>query len=323
VLFTSCERLFIDDGFSEDPVHNFDYLWEEVDEHYAFFELKKVDWDSVYRVYRPQIQPGMSDIALFNVCAEMLNELQDGHVNLSSDFNISRFNFSASTEKNFNFKLLQENYIGYDYYSTGPLINTSLKEGKVGYIRYSSFTNNIDKNDLNFVFQRFQNTEGLVLDLRSNFGGNQRNVEMLIGGFIQGKNPVLYSSMKTGENPDDFADPTTIEFQASVENTYSKPVMLLVNRESYSATSFFTTLARQLDQVTVIGDTTGGGMGIPTGGELPNGWNYRFSGSRTLDNEGNNFENGVPPDIYVIQDFDDLFDGVDTMLEKALEELGH
>lgn len=321
--FSSCERMLIEDGFSEEPVENFEYLWKEVDEHYAFFELKAVNWDSVYTAYRPQVQPGISDEKLFEVCAGMLNELKDGHVNLTSDFNVSRYNFSASTDKNFNFKLLKDNYIGYDFYSTGPLVNTFLANGDVGYLRYGSFTNNIKQKDLEFVLNRFRNTSGLVLDLRSNSGGNQRNVEMLTGAFVFNQKPVLFSTMKTGKGAKDFGEPVKIEFDATVNRPYSRPVMLLVNRESYSATSFFTTLVRQLPQVKVLGDTTGGGMGIPTGGELPNGWNYRFSGSITLDSDGNNFENGVPPDAYVIQDFNDAFDGKDTMLDRALEELGH
>ena len=43
----------------------------------------------------------------------------------------------------------------------------------------------------------------------------------------------------------------------------------------------------------------GGGLGLPNGGQLPNGWRYRFSITRTLANDGRNYENGVPPDTVV------------------------
>ena len=36
------------------------------------------------------------------------------------------------------------------------------------------------------------------------------------------------------------------------------------------------------DNMFCVGDTTGGGLGMPNGGELPNGWRYRFSVTRTL-----------------------------------------
>ena len=51
-----------------------------------------------------------------------------------------------------------------------------------------------------------------------------------------------------------------------------------------------------------MGDTTGGGLAIPAGGALPNGWYYRFGVSRTLAPDGVNYENGVPPDHVVLLD---------------------
>jgi len=72
------------DDWDNDAVSNFDALWTALDQHYCFFEQKGIDWDEVYSRYRPQVTDGMSSRELFDVCAEMLDELQDGHVN--SDF---------------------------------------------------------------------------------------------------------------------------------------------------------------------------------------------------------------------------------------------
>ena len=68
-------------------------------------------------------------------------------------------------------------------------------------------------------------------------------------------------------------------------------------------------------------DTTGGGLGIPNGGQLPNGWTYRLSISRTLSPEGENYENGVPPDIYVNLDREAVNRGVDNLIEAAIREI--
>jgi hypothetical protein len=51
-----------------------------------------------------------------------------------------------------------------------------------------------------------------------------------------------------------------------------------------------------------MGDTTAGGLSIPAGGALPNGWYYRFGVSRTIAPDGINYENGVPPDHVVFLD---------------------
>ena len=85
LLLTSC--------ITEDTPHNtqegnFDYLWKILDEHYCFFEEKNklygVDWNDVYAHYKPQVSPNMSNEQLFKLCAQMLYELRDGHVNLTA-----------------------------------------------------------------------------------------------------------------------------------------------------------------------------------------------------------------------------------------------
>ncbi|HSJ67968.1 MAG TPA: hypothetical protein VK921_09850, partial [Anditalea sp.] len=64
----------------------------------------------------------------------------------------------------------------------------------------------------------------------------------------------------------------------------------------------------------------GGGGGLPNGGQLPNGWTYRFSVSQLLDLQGNNYsEQGVPPDIFAEFDWTDLTK--DEILDRAMEEL--
>jgi len=51
--------------------------------------------------------------------------------------------------------------------------------------------------------------------------------------------------------------------------------------------------------VTVMGDKTGGGSGLPFSSELPNGWSVRFSASPMFNAEKEQIEFGVETDIYV------------------------
>jgi len=99
---------------------------------------------------------------------------------------------------------------------------------------------------------------------------------------------------------------------------YNKPIAVLIDRGSYSATSMFSLATLALDNLFLVGDTTGGGLGMPNGGQLPNGWTYRFSITRTLTPDGLNYENGIPPDYYAILDSSDMQQGYDTVIETAL-----
>ncbi|HZI24551.1 MAG TPA: peptidase, partial [Chryseolinea sp.] len=60
ITFSSCEEAFIESDPKDDPVVNFDFLWSELDQKYSFFEFKKINWDSVYNVYRPQVNSNTS-----------------------------------------------------------------------------------------------------------------------------------------------------------------------------------------------------------------------------------------------------------------------
>jgi C-terminal processing protease CtpA/Prc len=66
-----------------------------------------------------------------------------------------------------------------------------------------------------------------------------------------------------------------------------------------------------------MGDTTGGGSGLPFTSELPNGWSIRFSASPYFDRDMNNTEWGIEPDIKVDMSKDDELQGIDTIIETA------
>ena len=89
MLLASCT----DDPKLYSANENFDMLWRTVDEHYCFFEYKNIDWNEVGNRYRAKMKEkdSMTQIEFFDLLAEMLAELQDGHVNLSSSFDTSRY----------------------------------------------------------------------------------------------------------------------------------------------------------------------------------------------------------------------------------------
>ena len=99
------------------------------------------------------------------------------------------------------------------------------------------------------------------------------------------------------------------------------PVVVLTNRVTYSAGNFFTAMMKAIPDVTIMGDTTGGGGGVPLGWELPNGWFFNFSNSITSLPDGFIIEDGIEPDINVQISDSDLVAGKDTILEEAIKLL--
>ena len=91
----------------------------------------------------------------------------------------------------------------------------------------------------------------------------------------------------------------------------------MTNRRSFSATNDFVNHMRCLPNVTIIGEKTGGGSGMPFTSELPNGWSVRFSASPHFDAQMKHIEFGIEPDIKVDMLQEDEMRGKDTLIEIA------
>jgi hypothetical protein len=306
---------------ADDPETNFEHLWETADEKYSFFEYKGIDWDAVYNEYRPQISNDMTNYELFTVLKNMLNELEDGHVNLTAPFDVSRYTFTFFAPENYNFRLLKDHYIGWDYRITGSLINTTFeREGEtIGYIYYGSFSKTVENADIDFAIGSMFHAKGIILDMRNNGGGNVNNIYRIGSRLADQKRLIYTSQLKNGTGHDDFGDPAEVYMEFIGSHRFPGKFILLTNRGCYSATSFFALAMKAFPNVMQVGDTTGGGLGSPAGFELPNGWGYRFSVSRTYAPTGENWENGVPPDITVWMNAENEFNGIDDIMEKAIE----
>jgi len=134
---------------------------------------------------------------------------------------------------------------------------------------------------------------------------------------------VAKERFKNGPAHDAFTEFEAVQISPPPDSpSWEKPFVVLTNRLSYSATNLLIALIRDLPQVEIVGDRTGGGGGIPTFTELTNGWSLRVSAHQlhTWDGvdpaNGVNVEAGLPPDIALDMDPLDLVE--DAILEAAL-----
>lgn len=321
LAFTSCEKIIFDEEIaSTDPVKNFEYLWTECDEKYSYFDVKNIDWGAVKAEYAAKLYEGMSEDSLFNVLGGMLTELRDDHTNLVSSFNVSSFGVQYLGQDNFDWRIIEDNYLGQDYYRSGPFAHDFLDDGEIAYVRFPAFTGTVDSTNLDFILNRYKDTKGLILDLRENGGGAVTDVFALLSRLVDTETLVNYSRIKNGPAHDAFSEAKPVNVKPYDGIRYTKKVAILTDRGTYSAGSFTALATKALSNVVLIGDTTGGGLGLPNGGQLPNGWTYRFSITQALTlDKSPDYENGVPPDISVLFDWSDL--EKDEILERAIAEL--
>ncbi len=324
VGLTACHDM---EEYTDDPRGNFEALWSILDEHYCFFYSKNVDWDKVHDTYSRRISDRMTREELFIVCADMLAELRDGHVNLSAPFNTSYYRaWWSDYPQNFNKRLIEESYFNFNYRQSSGMMYGFL-ENNIGYIYYESFSSPVGEGNLDYALNFLSTANGLIIDVRDNGGGSLTNVETFVARFIDRPTLVGYISHKTGPGHNDFSEPYAITYRPAQEGRvrWAKPIVVLTNRSTFSAANNFASVMKNLPGVTIVGSVTGGGSGVPFSSELPCGWGIRFSACSMLDALGESTEGGITPSEGCAVDLDplDALSGRDTILEKAIEILNN
>lgn len=315
ILFSACEKA---DKYNPSPRDNFEALWQILDENYCFFEFKDIDWDEVHDRYSVQINETMSQYDLFEVLGKMLAELKDGHTNLFSSFDVARYwAWYEDYPANFNAEI-QKNYLGTDYKIAGGLKYKRLSNDQVGYVYYGNFSSGVGESNLDNMFIHFKDCRGLILDVRNNGGGAMSNSNRITQRFLEEKILTGYVTYKTGNGHTDFSSPYPLYLSPSDRLRWTEPVIVLTNRQCYSATNNLVSIMRLLPHVTVMGDCTGGGSGFPFSSELPIGWGIRFSACPILDADKKHTEFGIEPDEKVSMTEEDMKKGKDTIIEAAI-----
>ncbi|OGH06706.1 MAG: hypothetical protein A2W22_02330 [Candidatus Levybacteria bacterium RBG_16_35_11] len=197
------------------------------------------------------------------------------------------------------------------------LEDKNLADYEIAYVRLSQFGDNTNKdwtnliNTLNLKIRESNNFKGIILDLRNNPGGYLSDAVFISSEFLPTGSKVV-------------SEESGIENKTlSVERTgllTDKPLVILVNKGSASASEIVAGALRDNKKTKLIGETTFGKGTIQQAEDLGNGSGLHVTIAKWLTPSGL-WVNGVglKPDISVNLDSKDP--SRDTQLEKAVEEL--
>lgn len=171
-LLPSC-RTKEEMSFSMDPVENVEALWQIIDTRYCYIEEKGIDWNAIHGEYiaKAEMLERHDPVALFDLCAAMLDSLRDGHVNLYTPFDVSRCTAWYDTfPASFNSQI-QALYLK-DYRVAGGLYYCTIANDSIGYVYYPSFSSGFSSSNIYWIFTAFKDCKGLIIDVRNNGGGS-------------------------------------------------------------------------------------------------------------------------------------------------------
>ncbi len=174
--------------------------------------------------------------------------------------------------------------------------------------------------EIDEVMANVGNSEALILDLRNNPGGLEKNVLRLVGYFFD--HDVTLGTLQRREG-------NQVLIAKSRGKTFKGKLIVLVDSESTSASELFARIMQLERRATLIGDRTGGRVmrGIEHYLELGTNSGIAYSVTITDSNitmpDGKSLEDiGVTPDEMVLPTADDLAQNRDPVLSKAASLLG-
>lgn len=190
-------------------------------------------------------------------------------------------------------------------------VTYEMKENKIGYLRISEF-DAVTYGQYKDAFYSLedQGMEGLVIDLRNNPGGNLDTVTDILK-LILPEGVIVSTKDKYGN---------VEEITCDGENEFTKPLAVLVNQKSASASEIFSAAVQDYGAGTIVGMTTYGKGVVQQIVDLGDGTCVKLTIAEYFTPDGRSINgNGVIPDIEVEYEYDENNPYADSQLDRAIE----
>ncbi len=193
-------------------------------------------------------------------------------------------------------------------------VKTSILDNHIGYIKITSFMSGTTPNEFIEALNTTKDADSLIIDLRGNTGGLLDNAVFIADRFINSGTivDIIYrNGYKKSIKAKDEGKPL------------DKPVVVLVNGMSASASEILSGALKDSHKATLVGNKTFGKGLVQKIVPLPNQTGVNVTVARYLTPNGTDINKlGIQPDIEVGSDIDFLIENkVDEQLEKAKELL--
>lgn len=330
LILASCEKAILGPDAANDPVNNFEILWNDFDQHYGLFTARNIDWNEVYDTYRSQVTAATTNDELWVIFSEMIEVLDDSHTYIRDPYkNIAYTSGDVDgtlAEEEFCLDLVEAKYLeselieAHRYEEREIVAYSKIKSKDIGYLYMNDMENDADFDKM---FGALKDHKAIIIDLRNNHGGTDEYSKEWASYFSDGEHFVYTAETRNGPNHDDFDEKTSYTTEVHQGGQYLKPVIVLTDKYTVSAAEVFLLHMKAFDHVTQMGNNTAGDFAdISSTRFLPSGWMYGYSLQMYLLPDGSSIDGiGHTPHVYIKNTKYDIEQGNDKVLEKAINYL--
>ncbi len=228
--------------------------------------------------------------------------------------------FRGKTDSKLNLTLTDKDGKASDFTLNRRIIDKSLDvtskrlAGNLGYLKFDTFDSKLVDN-LKKAIESLGDTDGLIIDLRDN-GGGEITVVMKLAAMLLDKKTSFGKTKWREKQPKEFF------IDGKGEDSYKKPIAILIDKDSASGSELLSQGLQESNRVKVFGSTSCGCLlGIAGAKEIKDG-ELEFSQIGFISANGKIVEgNGVVPDTVVNIQISDFQNGNDRILNEAIKYL--
>lgn len=285
------------------PAYTFEVFSEIFRAHYAFFDLRRIDWEQRVQRAQAKLPDADTDEELFSLFETMLEGLSDSHTKLLATIDgeprrvqdglgptLTRMR--AEGESSWLIALIEQTLTdtldpGARHVANERIIWGTL-DGRIGYVQIfvmggfsgieigdprfreaelSAFDSIMDE-----ALSAFEGLDAVIVDLSNNRGGYDAIARRIASRFTS-KRFMGYRTSIPGSG----VAPLERWIDPAPGPRFTGPVYLLTSDVTVSGGEIATLCLRQLPNVTQVGQTTRGSFSTPLAKALPNGWVVELS----------------------------------------------
>ena len=187
-----------------------------------------------------------------------------------------------------------------------------LDDKRIGYIRLSSFISETMLNELDDIMRKMQDKQALIIDLRGNYGGLFSNAVEIADKFLDHGDIVSIVNREKDRRV----------YEAHTGMDYQKPLVVLIDGGSASASEILSGALKDNHRATLIGSQSFGKGLVQKINTLSNGSGLNITISKYLTPNGTDInKKGIEPNIKVSYTEEDFRAHRDPQLERAVKYL--
>ncbi|MBR5555013.1 S41 family peptidase [bacterium] len=182
----------------------------------------------------------------------------------------------------------------------------------ISYIRLSSFISRNAASEFRAILEQGQDKKGIIVDLRSNPGGLLSNAIYISDMFLDG------GTIVSTVDRDGYKETS----RASRGVVTKKPVVVIINKGSASASEIFSGAMKDNQRAIIVGEQSFGKGLVQEINKLPYESGVNITIQKYLTPNGTDInKKGITPDIVVELKEEDIKNKRDVQLEKAIQVL--